>query len=147
MREVTIYCDGACRGNPGLGAYGVILVCDHDEKELDAVVERTTNNRMELQAAIAGLETLTEPCKVRVVTDSQYVCRGMTEWVEQWEKRGWKTAGKKDVMNRDLWERLIDAAGVHEVDWEWVRGHQGHPYNERCDRLANQAIDAHLSRS
>ena len=145
-RQVTVYCDGACRGNPGLGAYAAILVSEGDEKEIYAAVERTTNNRMELQAVIEALETLNEPCRVRVVTDSQYVYRGMTEWIHNWQKRGWRTSGNKRVLNRDLWEKLLDESRRHEVEWEWVRGHDGHPFNERCDRLANRAMDEYLGR-
>ena len=146
MREFTIYCDGACRGNPGPGAYGVIRVCQGKEAEFSAVVENTTNNRMELLGAIVGIESLDETSKVQIVTDSQYLQKGMTQWIQGWQRRGWRTSKNKEVLNRDLWERLIAVAGKHEVEWEWVRGHNDHPYNERCDRLANQAIDDYLAR-
>jgi ribonuclease HI len=138
---VTIYTDGACRGNPGPGGYAAILVSGNTEKEVSGREPRTTNNRMELLAAIRGLEALTRQCRVRVVTDSQYVKKGITEWIEDWVRRGWRTADKKEVKNRDLWERLLELRGQHDVVWEWTQGHAGHEYNERCDRLANDAID------
>jgi len=147
LHEVDLYCDGACRGNPGLGGYGAILVCDGVEKEISGVVEQTTNNRMELLAAIKGFEVLTELCRVHVVTDSQYLHKGMTEWIHGWRRRGWRTSSKSPVLNRDLWERLSELAEGHEVTWEWVRGHEGHVYNERCDRLANRAMDEYSGRS
>lgn len=145
--RVILYADGACRGNPGVGAYGVVLVGDGFYKELKKSVPRTTNNRMELSGVIAGFESLRELTKdgrrraVHVVTDSQYVVKGMTEWLENWRKRGWKTSGRKDVLNRDLWEKLVEVSGDHDVTWEWIRGHAGHPENERCDELANEAMD------
>ena len=137
---VEIFSDGACSGNPGPGGYGTILRYGTTEKELSGYDPETTNNRMELLGAIAGLEALTRPCKVRLTTDSEYVKKGMTEWLEGWIKRGWKTAGKKPVANRDLWERLHTLNQKHEVEWVWVRGHAGHPENERCDELARNAI-------
>jgi len=147
LRKVVLYCDGACRGNPGIGGYGVVLVCDDDDrKELNGAVPETTNNRMELLAAIAGLEELQDRCAVRITTDSQYVKRGMTEWIHSWLARGWKTASRKPVLNRDLWERLYDLSKRHEVKWDWVRGHAGDTLNERCDELANRAIDELLAK-
>ncbi|MBN1441146.1 MAG: ribonuclease HI [Planctomycetes bacterium] len=141
---MVLYSDGACRGNPGPGAYAAILSFEGSEREIAAAVEKTTNNRMELLAAIRGLERLNSSCRVRVVTDSQYLYLGMTEWVEAWKARGWKTASRKPVLNQDLWQRLLELAGRHEVEWEWVPGHAGHPYNERCDALANRALDEFL---
>ncbi len=137
---VEIFSDGACSGNPGPGGYGTILRYGATEKELSGYDPETTNNRMELLGAIVGLEALTRPCQVRLTTDSEYVKKGMTEWLESWIKRGWKTAGKKPVANRDLWERLHVLSQKHEVEWIWVRGHAGHPENERCDELARNAI-------
>ena len=137
---VEIYSDGACSGNPGPGGYGTILRYGSTVKELSGYDPETTNNRMELLGAIAGLEALKRPCKVRLTTDSEYVKKGMTEWLEGWIRRGWKTAGKKPVANRDLWERLHELNQQHEVEWVWVRGHAGHPENERCDELARNAI-------
>ncbi|PLY01189.1 MAG: ribonuclease HI [Desulfuromonas sp.] len=137
---VEIFSDGACSGNPGPGGYGTILRYGSSEKELSGYDPETTNNRMELLGAIVGLEALNRPCKVRVTTDSEYVKKGMTEWLEGWIRRGWKTAGKKPVANRDLWERLHALGQKHDVEWVWVRGHTGHPENERCDELARQAI-------
>lgn len=137
---VEIFSDGACSGNPGPGGYGTILRFAGSEKELSGYAPETTNNRMELLGAIAGLEALTRSCKVKLTTDSEYVKKGMTEWLDGWIKRGWKTSGRKPVANRDLWERLHELNGKHEVEWIWVRGHTGHPENERCDELARQAI-------
>ena len=137
---VEIFSDGACSGNPGPGGYGTVLRYGGTEKELSGYDPETTNNRMELLGAISGLEVLTRPCKVRLTTDSEYVKKGITEWIEAWIKRGWKTAGRKPVANRDLWERLYELNAKHDVEWVWVRGHTGHPENERCDELARQAI-------
>ncbi len=139
MREVRIYSDGACSGNPGPGGWGAILQCDSPkaEKELSGAEADTTNNRMELLGVISALELLKEPCKVQVITDSSYVCDAFRKnWISGWIQRGWKTAGKKPVKNRDLWERMLKAINGHEVSWNWVRGHAGHPENERCDALA-----------
>lgn len=138
---VTAYTDGACRGNPGPGGWGVLLEYGDHEKTLKGSEPETTNNRMELTAAIMALEALKRTCKVRLVTDSQYVKQGITEWLANWKKRNWKTAAKKPVKNQDLWQRLDEAASQHDIEWEWVRGHNGHPGNERADRLANEAID------
>lgn len=138
---VEIYTDGACRGNPGPGGWGVLLRYNGTEKELYGGEAHTTNNRMELLAAIMALEGLTRPCDVVLYTDSRYVMQGITEWMDNWKRRGWKTAGKKPVLNVDLWQRLDRAAGRHRIKWQWVRGHSGHPENERADRLANRGID------
>lgn len=143
---VEIFSDGACSGNPGPGGWGTILRCGGYEKELSGYDSETTNNRMELSGAIAGLEALTRPCRVRITTDSEYVKKGMTEWIDGWVKRGWKNTQKKPVANRDLWERLLELAGQHQVEWHWVRGHDGHAENERCDALARAAIETGRSR-
>jgi len=138
---VEIFTDGACRGNPGPGGWGAILRYKGKEKSLYGGERETTNNRMELMAAITALESLTRPCRVHLTTDSQYVMKGITEWMANWKKRGWKTANRQPVKNVDLWQRLDKALAPHEVTWEWVRGHTGHPENERADELANQGID------
>ncbi len=139
--KVEIYTDGACRGNPGPGGWGVLLRSNGKEKELLGAEENTTNNRMELMAAIAGLEQLKRPCEIVLTTDSNYVKKGISEWLPQWKKRNWKTAAKKPVLNVDLWKRLEKATLVHQIDWRWVKGHSGHEENERVDQLANRAID------
>jgi ribonuclease HI len=138
---VEIYSDGACRGNPGEGGWGTLLRYGDKEKELYGYVKETTNNQMELMAAIQGLEALTRPCRVTLVTDSNYVRQGITEWIQGWKAKGWKTAAKKPVKNKELWQRLDQAAQAHDIDWQWVKGHSGHPDNERVDALANKAID------
>ena len=138
---VEIFTDGGCRGNPGPGGWGAVLRWNGHEKELSGSEPHTTNNRMELMAAIKGLESLTRGCKVRVTTDSVYVRSGITEWLPNWKKRGWKTAAGKPVKNLDLWQRLDQAAQAHDVSWHWVKGHSGHPENERADALANCGID------
>lgn len=138
---VDIYTDGACRGNPGPGGWGVLLIFDSTEKELFGGELDTTNNRMEMMAAIQALEALTRPCQVKLTTDSVYVKKGITEWLTQWKARGWRTASKKPVKNTDLWQRLDKAASNHEVSWHWVKGHSGHTENERVDALANRGID------
>lgn len=138
--KVEIFSDGACSGNPGPGGYGTILRYGNHTKELSGYDQHTTNNRMEMMGAIAGLECLTKPCSVTMTTDSQYVCKGMTEWIEGWKKKGWKNSQRKPVINRDLWERLEAATTGHNVQWKWVKGHAGHIENERCDELARQAI-------
>ncbi len=142
---VEIYSDGACRGNPGPGGWGVVLRYRQHEKTLQGAERETTNNRMELMAAIAGLESLKRRSRVRLTTDSQYVMNGMRQWLTDWKRRGWKTADKKPVKNVDLWQRLDAAASKHEVEYEWVRGHTGHVENERADALANAAIDELLN--
>lgn len=144
MSEVEIYTDGACRGNPGPGGWGVLLLSGGREKTLQGAVAETTNNRMELTAAVQALNALTRECRVALYTDSEYVRRGITEWMPAWKMRGWKTADKKPVKNVDLWQALDDAAARHTVDWHWVRGHTGNPGNEKADQLANAAIDEML---
>ena len=144
-RLVEIFTDGACRGNPGPGGWGAMLRYAAEVKEINGAEPETTNNRMELLAAINALESLKRPCRVHLTTDSEYVRRGITEWLENWKRRGWRTAGKKPVKNADLWQRLERAAATHEIEWYWVRGHTGHPENERADRLANLAIDDMLA--
>jgi ribonuclease HI len=140
-REVLVYCDGACRGNPGPGAFAAKLIGRGRQDEVTGVFRRTTNNRMELRAAIAAFETLKEPCRVTVVTDSKHVRNGMTRWLADWVRRGWRTSAKHKVKNRDLWERLLDLVRSHEVEWKWVRGHDGDVLNEHCDRVANEILD------
>lgn len=136
-QPVTIYSDGACLGNPGPGGYGTVLLAGKHRKELSAGFRRTTNNRMELLGAIAGLEALKRPCAVTLWSDSQYVVHAMTKgWLEGWQQKGWRTAGKKPVKNRDLWLRLLQVLGEHDLEWRWVRGHTGDVENERCDQLA-----------
>lgn len=141
MARVEIFTDGACRGNPGPGGWGVLLRSQDRERELKGAELNTTNNRMELMAAIRGLEALTRRCEVDLTTDSQYVRLGITEWLTRWKERNWKTASRKPVKNEDLWRRLDSARSKHDVTWHWVRGHSGHPDNERADALANEAID------
>lgn len=140
MGLVTIHTDGACSGNPGPGGWGAILEYNGHEKELSGAEAETTNNRMELMAAIAALEALKRRSKVRLVTDSVYVRDGVTKWIHGWKKNGWKTAAKKPVKNEDLWRRLDAVAAKHQIAWEWVKGHAGHPENERADALAREAI-------
>ena len=142
---VELFTDGACRGNPGPGGWGALLRFNGVEKELYGGEPETTNNRMELMAAIAGLESLTRSCELTLTTDSKYVMQGITEWMPQWKKRNWKTAAKKPVKNVDLWQRLDAATQGHTIDWQWVKGHSGHAENERADALANQAIDEMLA--
>jgi ribonuclease HI len=139
---VEIYTDGACRGNPGPGGWAALLSFGEREKELAGAEAHTTNNRMELTAVIRALEALKRPVEARVFTDSEYVRRGITEWVSSWKLRGWKTADRKPVKNQDLWEELDRLAASHKIEWHWVKGHSGIPGNERVDRLANEAIDA-----
>jgi ribonuclease HI len=143
---VEIYTDGACRGNPGPGGWAALLIRGAQEKELHGAEAATTNNRMELTAVIRALEALRRPVAARVYTDSEYVRRGITEWIAAWKARGWRTADKKPVKNRDLWQRLEEVSAQHRIEWHWVPGHAGVPGNERVDRLANEAIDA-LQRS
>jgi ribonuclease HI len=142
---VDIYTDGACRGNPGPGGWAAVLSAGGREKEISGAQIQTTNNRMELQAVIAALQALKRPVDVRLYTDSQYVRRGILEWLPQWKARGWKTADKKPVKNQDLWQLLEAAAARHRIDWHWIRGHTGIAGNERCDALANAAIDGLLA--
>ena len=147
IETVQIFTDGACRGNPGPGGWGALLRYGNVDKELRGAAPETTNNRMELTAAIMGLEALKRPCKVRLTTDSQYVKNGITQWLQDWKNRGWKTAGKKPVKNIDLWQQLDAAVSRHQVSWHWVEGHSGHVENERADQLANVAIDEMLEES
>ncbi len=146
MDKIEIFTDGACRGNPGPGGWGAILRKGTHEKELYGGEALTTNNRMELMAAIQALEALTRSCDVTLTTDSQYVRKGITEWIDNWRRRGWKTADKKPVKNVDLWQRLAQAAERHRIHWAWIRGHTGHPENERADALANRGIDELLKK-
>ena len=140
--KVEIFSDGACSGNPGPGGYGTILRYGAQEKELSGYDPETTNNRMELLGAIVGLEALTRPCQVRLTTDSQYLVKGITEWIDGWQRKGWKNSKKEEVANRDLWERLLEVSAKHQIEWLWVKGHAGHEENERCDELARAAIVA-----
>ena len=137
---VEIYSDGACRGNPGPGGWGALLRCNDQEKELWGGEAATTNNRMELMAAIRALEALKRPSQVKLYTDSTYVMKGITTWIHSWKARNWRTADKKPVKNVDLWQRLERAIETHDVHWHWVKGHAGHPENERADALANKGI-------
>jgi ribonuclease HI len=144
MSNVVMYTDGACRGNPGPGGWGVLLLSDDTEKELCGGAPATTNNRMELMAAIQGLSALTPSCSVDLYTDSEYVQRGITEWMINWKKRGWKTASRKPVKNEELWRELDELTRRHEVRWHWVKGHSGHPLNDRADQLANDGLEQAL---
>jgi ribonuclease HI len=142
LSHVEIATDGACKGNPGPGGWGVLIRMGTREKELSGGEKLTTNNRMELMAAIEGLNALKRPCRVTLSTDSRYVMDGLTKWIHGWRKNGWKTSDKKPVKNADLWQALIDAAAPHRVEWVWVKGHAGHPDNERADKLASDAAFA-----
>jgi ribonuclease HI len=137
---VEIFTDGACSGNPGAGGFGVILRCEDREKEISGCEPMTTNNRMELTAVIKALEALKKPCSVKLVTDSNYVVQGMTLWIFQWIRNNWKNSQKKQVLNRDLWEKLLSLSHLHDIRWEWIKGHNEHAENERCDKLARHAI-------
>lgn len=143
---VEIFTDGACKGNPGVGGWGALLRMQGKERELCGGEAHTTNNRMELMGAIAALEALKRPCKVRLHTDSKYVQQGISEWIHGWKLRGWKTAAKQPVKNEDLWRRLDAATGTHEIEWLWVKGHAGHVENERADQLANRGIEEYIDR-
>ncbi len=140
--KVYIYTDGACRGNPGPGGWGALIRFQDTEKEFFGGENNTTNNRMEMMASIQALSQLSRPCEVILTTDSQYVRKGITEWIINWKKRGWKTANKKPVKNSDLWKQLDELVQKHEVTWHWVKGHSGHVENERADELANKGIDS-----
>ncbi len=140
MTDVTIYTDGACSGNPGPGGWGVILIHGETRKELSGGDSETTNNRMELQAAIEALNALKRPCKVALYTDSVYVRDGITKWIKGWQRNGWRTAAKKPVKNAELWQALLAALQPHDIDWHWVKGHAGHPENERADELARAGM-------
>lgn len=143
---VEIFSDGACTGNPGPGGYGTILRYGKREKEISGYCSGTTNNRMELMAVIGGLEALKRPSRVRIVTDSNYVFKGITTWIHTWQKRNWLNSRKEAVLNRDLWERLLRVSKPHTIEWRWVRGHAGHPENERCDKLAREAIKKNVKK-
>lgn len=138
---VEIFTDGACRGNPGPGGWAALLRAGSNEKLISGAERDTTNNRMELMAAIAGLEALTKSSRIELTTDSQYVRQGITQWIDGWRANGWRTSQKKPVKNQDLWQRLSDVVQRHQVNWHWVKGHSGHPENERVDQAANDAID------
>ena len=140
MTRYLVSVDGACSGNPGPGGYGAILKYGRETKEISGCELETTNNRMEMKAVIEALRQLKRPCKIRLVTDSEYVVKGITKWIPGWIKRNWLTSAKKPVLNRDLWEELLETSQQHQIEWEWIRGHNGHPENERCDRLAREAI-------
>ena len=140
-QKVVVYTDGGCRGNPGPGGWGAVLQFGEHEKEIYGYEAETTNNRMELMAAISALEMLSRSCEIELTTDSQYVRKGILEWMDGWKKRGWKTASKKPVKNKDLWQRLDAAVQSHNINWHWIKGHSGHPGNERADDLANRAMD------
>ena len=141
MKHVDIFTDGACSGNPGSGGWGVILRYGKNEKELSGGLEQTTNNQMEMTAVIEALKQLKEPCEITLTTDSQYVVKGMTQWLKDWQARGWKTAAKKPVANQELWQELVNLTQKHTIHWNWVKGHAGHPENERCDALARGFIE------
>jgi len=141
QQVVKMYTDGACRGNPGKGGWGVLLRYGDAEKTLHGGEALTTNNRMELTAVIKGLEALTKTCNVSITTDSKYVLTGITEWIASWKQRNWRTTNKKPVLNVELWKRLDELVDQHEIEWTWVKGHSGHPENEIADQLANQGID------
>lgn len=145
MDKIEIYTDGACKGNPGVGGWGALLVAGTKEKELFGGERETTNNRMELMAVIRALGALKRPCHIVLHTDSQYVLKGITEWITGWKAKGWKTASKAPVKNVDLWQELDAAQLTHQIEWRWVRGHTGHPGNERADQLANRGVDLVLS--
>jgi ribonuclease HI len=142
MTHVEIATDGACKGNPGPGGWGALIRSGKVEKELSGGEMPSTNNRMELMAAIRALEALKRPCRVTLSTDSKYVMDGLTKWIKGWQKNGWRTAARQPVKNADLWQELLDAAAPHRIEWKWVKGHAGHPDNERADRLASDAAIA-----
>ena len=144
-KTVAIFTDGSCLGNPGPGGYGVVLKYNQHLKELAGGFKLTTNNRMELMAAIVGLESLKEDCTVVLTTDSQYVRLGITQWLKNWKRNNWRTSQKEPVKNKDLWQRLDAATSRHQIDWQWVKGHAGHPENERCDELARIAATEHAT--
>jgi ribonuclease HI len=146
MKKIKIFTDGACRGNPGPGGWGVLLRYDEHEKQLLGSEKETTNNRMELMAAIKALESLKQKCIIDLYTDSQYVQKGIIEWLPQWKQRNWKKADKKPVKNADLWQKLDELQTKHEITWHWVKGHSGHIENDLVDALANQAIDQFLNK-
>jgi ribonuclease HI len=141
LAEVKIYTDGACRGNPGPGGWGAVLEYGKESKLLYGAEKLTTNNRMELMAVIQALSALKRPCKIALVSDSKYVLKGITEWLPNWKQKGWLTSAKKPVMNSDLWQQLDKLASIHDINWQWVKGHSGHVQNELADQLANKGID------
>ena len=141
MEKVEIFTDGACRGNPGPGGYGSIIRTRDQENEISGSAKSTTNNIMELTAAVVALKQLKKPCEVVLTSDSQYLVKGMTQWIKGWAKKGWITASKQPVKNKEIWLELDQLNKVHKISWKWVRGHQGHAENERCDALANMALD------
>lgn len=147
MSLVEIYTDGACKGNPGPGGWGAIIRYGKHEKEISGADPETTNNRMELLAAIRALQTLKRPSKVRLTTDSNYVKDGITKWIHGWMRNNWRTAAKKPVKNAELWQELLDATQTHDIEWAWVKGHAGHPDNERADQLASDAVEAIIAAS
>ena len=142
MKHIIIYTDGACRGNPGQGGWGAVIVYQHHQKILSGKETYTTNNRMELMAAIQGLSALKEPCRIDLYTDSQYVQKGVSLWLDKWKKSNWKTAAKKPVKNVDLWQVLDEVTAQHDIHWHWVKGHAGHTGNELADQIAREAIDS-----
>ena len=144
MKDVIIYTDGACRGNPGPGGWGALIKFDNAQKEIFGGENNSTNNQMELSAAIEGLQALKEPCNVKLFTDSKYVMDGITQWIENWKKNNWKTSAKKEVKNKALWQQLDHLMAYHQVQWHWVKGHSGDPGNEMADFLANKGIDSIL---
>ncbi len=144
MKHIEIFTDGACRGNPGPGGWGAIIRYRGKEKHIKGGEDHTTNNQMELMAAIRALEALKEPCKIDLTTDSQYLRKGMLEWMENWKKRNWRNSNNKPVKNQELWKRLDELVAAHKISWHWVKGHSDHPENEQADALANQAIDEML---
>jgi ribonuclease HI len=147
MADVEIFTDGACKGNPGPGGWGAVIRSGANERELAGGEPLTTNNRMELMAAIRALEALKRPCRVTLTTDSVYVRDGITKWIHGWQRNGWRTADRKPVKNADLWQELLDAARPHQIDWQWVKGHAGHPENDRADRLACDAAAQFVKRN
>lgn len=147
MKEVTIYADGACKGNPGPGGWGAVLIYRGHTKEIYGAAEVTTNQRMEITAAIEALQALREPCRVKLYSDSQYLIRSMSEWIQRWQKSGWRNSQRKPVENRDLWEKLLEVSKRHQVEWIWVRGHRGHPLQERANELAQIAAEAKIAQA
>lgn len=146
MKKVTIYTDGGCKPNPGAGGWAAILNYEEKVRELAGGERHTTNNRMEMTAAIAALSVLKEPCRVDLYTDSQYLRRGITEWMKKWKINGWRTVSKKPVLNDDLWKTLDGLQSLHQIEWHWLEGHAGHPQNERCDELAGEQVMIHSRR-
>ncbi|MBF0405970.1 MAG: ribonuclease HI [Candidatus Riflebacteria bacterium] len=144
---VEIFCDGACKGNPGPGGWGTLLRSDGKEKELSGYESNTTNNRMELKACLNGLKSLTKPCRIKITTDSQYLAKAFNNgWLAKWQKNGWRTADKSPVKNKELWEELVAETSKHQVEWLWIKGHAGHSENERCDKLAVEACKAGIEK-